>query len=111
VPDVSVYAWGPLPVDVDGRIADEFWEPPDVVFKIVSPKQSLTKLVRRCLWYIAHGVHVALLVDPADETILAFRSNQVFNAIRGDDAIDLSDVFPDLWFTAQEMFDELSTAR
>jgi hypothetical protein len=71
----------------------------------------MTISVRRYLWYVAHGVRVATLVDPFDVTIPAFRSNQMVSAIRDDDAIDLSDVFPGLRFTGQELFDELSTAR
>jgi Uma2 family endonuclease len=111
VPDVSVYRWGRIAVDANGEIADVFREPPDVTVEIVSPKQSLTKLVRRCLWYAAHGVPVALLVDPIDKTILLFRSGQTVSAIRGDQSVDLSDAVPGLRFAAQELFDELSAAR
>jgi Uma2 family endonuclease len=67
VPDVSIYRWERIPRMPDGRIAQNFDLPPDIVVEIVSPGQSVTALVRRCIWYTQNGVVVALLVDPADE--------------------------------------------
>ncbi len=76
VPDVSVYRWGRIPVDEAGRVANDFFDPPDIAVEIVSPEQSVNAQVRRCLWFVANGVGVALLVDPADDSVLLFRSGQ-----------------------------------
>jgi Uma2 family endonuclease len=73
VPDVSVYRWERIPVDSDGLVADDFFEPPDLVVEIDSPNQRVNALVRRCLWFVTHGVRIALLVDPDDDSVVVFR--------------------------------------
>jgi len=107
VPDISVYRRDRIPLDANGLIADDFTEPPDVAIEIVSPEQSVNALVRRCVWYVAHGVQVALLVDPADQSVLAFRPNQQLIAWRASDRIDLGEVLPDFALTVDELFASL----
>jgi Uma2 family endonuclease len=107
VPDVSVYRWERLPRDARGRIADDFFEPPDVAIEIVSPGQRVNRLVRRCLSFVANGVGVALLVDPDDESVLLFRPNTPPVALRNADSIDLTDLVPGLRIRVQDIFAEL----
>ncbi|MBI3980247.1 MAG: Uma2 family endonuclease [Chloroflexi bacterium] len=107
VPDVAVYRWNRIPVDRAGRIANDFLEPPDIAVEIVSPEQSTNAVVRRCLWYVANGVPVALLVDPVDESILVFRPEQPPKALRDSDQIDLTDVLPGFALTVGELFASL----
>ncbi len=104
VPDVSVYRWERLPRDAAGRIADNFFEPPDIAIEIVSPGQSVNRLVRRCTSFVAHGVRVALLVDPDDESVLVFRPGASPVALRGDAVIDLTDVVAGLRVRVGEIF-------
>lgn len=104
VPDVAVYRWDRIPVDEAGQVANDFFAPPDIAVEIVSPEQSVNALVRRCLWYVANGVQVALLVDPADQSVLAFRPDQVPRAVRGTDRLDLSDVLPGFQLVGQDLF-------
>jgi Uma2 family endonuclease len=104
VPDVSVYRWERIPRDAAGRVANDFLEPPDVAIEIVSPRQGVNVLVRRCLWYVAHGVPLALLVDPHDQSVIVFRLDRPAVALRGDDQIDFSDLFPGLRLAVQELF-------
>ncbi len=108
VPDVAVYRWDRIPVDARGRVVNDFREAPDIAVEIVSPEQSTNALVRRCLWYVGNGVRIALLVDPADESVLVFRPDQTPQARRGPDQLDLRDVVPDFELTVQELFDSLS---
>ena len=107
VPDVAVYRWDRIPRDAGGRVANDFLEAPDIAVEIVSPEQSVNALVRRCLWYVAHGVHVALLVDPVDESVLAFRSDGRVSAWHALDRIDLSEVLPDFELTVEQLFASL----
>jgi Uma2 family endonuclease len=107
VPDVAVYRWERIPRDADGRVADEFREPPDIAIEIISPGQRPNALVRRCLWYVAHGVGAALLVDPYDETILLFRPDRTPFHLQGEEQIDLSDLVPGLQLTVQQIFESL----
>jgi Uma2 family endonuclease len=107
VPDVAVYTWDRIPRTADGKVADDFLIPPDIAVEIVSPRQSISALVRRCLWYVEHGVRIALLIDPGDESILLFRRDTSPIVLRGADRIDLDDVLPGFRLTAQELFDSL----
>jgi Uma2 family endonuclease len=110
VPDVSVYRWKRIPVNESGRVLDVFSEPPDVAVEIVSPQQSVNALVRRCLWYVEHGVGRALLVDPDDDSVLVFRHDETARALRGADGIDLGDLLPDFALTVEELFASLRMA-
>jgi Uma2 family endonuclease len=107
VPDVSVYRWERIPRTPDGKVANRFTEPPDIAIEIVSPEQSVNALVRRCVWYVQHGVQVAVLVDPADESVLIFRADTTPLAVRGDDAIDVTDAVPGLQLTVSQVFSAL----
>lgn len=42
VPDVSVYHWERIPGDEAGRVADDFWEAPDIAIEIVSRSRAST---------------------------------------------------------------------
>ncbi|MEX1157606.1 MAG: Uma2 family endonuclease [Thermomicrobiales bacterium] len=107
VPDVSVYRWDRIPIDDTGEIANRFLLAPDVAVEIVSPGQSVTALVRRCLRHVENGAGIALLIDPADESVLSFRPGQMPAVLREDDTIDLGDVLPDFNLTVQDLFDSL----
>ena len=107
VPDVAVYQWARIPRTPAGEVADDFEIPPDIAVEIVSPSQSATTLVRRCLWYVANGVRIALLVDPADASVLLFRPDQIPGALHESDSIDFGDVLPGFGLTVRELFDSL----
>ena len=107
VPDVALYRWERVPRYARGRVANDFREPPDLVVEIVSPEQSTNSLVRRCLWFVANGVRVALLVDPADDSILVFRPNTVPAGHSGADPIDLGDVVTGLALIPEQVFGAL----
>ncbi|MDP9371608.1 MAG: Uma2 family endonuclease [Chloroflexota bacterium] len=104
VPDVAVYRWERIPRTPDGKVANDFSAPPDIAVEIVSPGQSTNALVRRCLWYVAHGVRVALLVDPDDESIVLFRPGASPSALRGTDELDLGGLLPGLRVVIAELF-------
>jgi Uma2 family endonuclease len=108
VPDIAVYRWERIPITEGGRIASDFTSPPDIAIEIVSPGQSAGFLVRRCLWYVDNGVSLALLVDPFDESVFAFRPGSEALALRHADPIDLSQVLPSFQLTAGELFDSLT---
>jgi Uma2 family endonuclease len=107
VPDIAVYRWDRIPLDEDGGIAHDFLTPPDIAIEIVSPEQSVNALVRRCLWYVSHGVTISLLIDPRDQSVLAFRPDQVPEVWRGADRIDLTGVLPEFELTVEELFSSL----
>ncbi len=75
--------------------------------EIVAPEQHASALVRRRLRYVELGVRIALLVDPADQSVVAFRPGQAPQPLRRPDWIDLDDVLPGFRLRAQELFDAL----
>jgi Uma2 family endonuclease len=107
VPDVAVYRWERIPRTSEGEVADDFMEPPDIALEIVSPKQSVTRLVRKSVWYVENGVRVALVVDPEDRTVLVFRPGMSPRSVQGDSRVDLDDVLPGFQFSADELFASL----
>jgi Uma2 family endonuclease len=107
VPDVAIYRVQRVPVDERGEVANDFTEPPDVAVEIVSPDQRVLPLVRKCVWYVDHGVPVALLVDPDDRSILSFGPNRVPRVLRGPDPIDFGDLLPGFTLTVQDLFNAL----
>jgi Uma2 family endonuclease len=64
-------------------------------------------LVRRCLWYVANGVALALLVDPADRSVLLFRPDAMPIARSGTEQLDLGDILPSFALTVEELFASL----
>jgi Uma2 family endonuclease len=111
VPDVAAYQRERVPVDETGEVADDFREPPDLVAEIISPDENVTHLLRRCLWHVAHGVRLALLVDPAEKLTLVFRPNQVPMSLDEDQELDLSDIIPRLKLRASEIFGVLKIGK
>jgi Uma2 family endonuclease len=108
VPDLVVYRAARIPRTAAGEIPDDIGTVPDITVEIVSPWQSLPSLVRRCSWYVANGVVAALLVDPVDRSVTVFRPGGPPAALRGDDAVDLRDVVPDLQFPVRDLFAALN---
>ena len=107
VPDVAVYRWERIPRDASGEIANDFYDPPDVAFEVVSPEQRVTSLVRKCVWYVNNGVKVAVIVDPEDRSVLVLRKDNAPSICGGDDPIDLTDVLPGFELTARQLFRRL----
>ena len=104
IPDISVIHWERIPRTPDGDVADAFEVAPDISIEIVSPEESINALVRRCVWYVDNGVERALLVDPADRSVVRFSKSAAPCAQRLDDALDFGSVLAGFHLTAAEIF-------
>jgi Uma2 family endonuclease len=107
VPDIAVFVRDRVAVDDAGEVVDQVTEPPDLAVEIVSPGQSATALVRRCVWYVANGVRIALLVDPEDRSVLVFRDGESPLVLRDNDLIEVSEVLAAFRVTVAELFASL----
>jgi Uma2 family endonuclease len=107
VPDIAVYRWERIPRSASGEIADHFLLAPDIAIEIVSPGQSVNRLVLRCTSFVEFGVQVALLVDPDDDSIVVFRPGAAPAGMSRGDIINLGDVVPGLTLSVSEVFDAL----
>lgn len=104
VPDVAVYLWDRIPRTPDGRVADEFFAPPDIAIEIVSPDQHVGALIRRCVWFVENGVRIAVLIDADDESVVVFRHGTQPATLHGSAVIHLDDVLPGFRLTVDELF-------
>lgn len=107
VPDVAFYRRARIRRR-GRRLPADFFEPPDLAVEIVSPEQSVTDQIEKCLRYIAHGSGVVLLVDPGPESVLVFKPDRPPLLLQGDDRIDLDDVLPGFELSVHAMFDALA---
>lgn len=107
VPDVVYFTWDRIPQDESGRLI-EASVPPDIAIEIVSPDQSVTDLLLRCLWYVAHGVRIAILIDPDRFSIVLFRPGAEPVAIQDEGSLDMSDVIPGFSLDAEALFHALN---
>ncbi len=104
VPDLSIYRWDRIERKANSEVATDFVSPPDVTIEILSPGQSVTKLMTRCLWYVSNGVQAALLVHERQRTIVVFHTGEQPRSLRDIDRIDLSAVIAGLSFTVTDVF-------
>jgi Uma2 family endonuclease len=107
VPDIAVYRWDRVPVAPDGRIANDFREPPDMAIEIVSPGQGVNQLVARCASFVEQGARAALVVDPDHESVIEVRPGAIPIERHRGATIDLDDILPGLTLSVSEIFDGL----
>jgi Uma2 family endonuclease len=107
VPDVVALRWNRIPYDEEGVLIDDLPLAPNIAIEIVSPEQSTNALIRKCLWYVSHGVQIALLADPDDDSVLAFRQGQEPRVLQRSERIDLDEILPGFELTVEELFNTL----
>jgi Uma2 family endonuclease len=83
VPDVAVFTWENIPTRPDGTIANIFTLPPDWAIEILSPDQSVNRVVVNLLYCLDHGSQMGWLIDPAERLVMIYQPQQ--NAIAIDD--------------------------
>jgi Uma2 family endonuclease len=76
VADIAVFTWEHIPTNPDGTIANTFTQPPDWVIEILSPKQSVNRVVVNILHCLDHGSQMGWLIDPAERLVIIYQPNQ-----------------------------------
>ena len=76
VPDIAVFVWSRIPRDENGEVANTFNAAPDWTVEILSPGQNQTKVTKNILYCLKHGTQVGWLIDPAEQTVFVYRSQQ-----------------------------------
>jgi Uma2 family endonuclease len=107
VPDIAVYRWDRIPRDDAGRVADDFFEPPDVAVEIRSPGQRISALLRRLHSFVKAGARAAVLLDPAHKVVTVVRPDGLVAELRAGDVLDLGDIITGLRLDVTAIFDEL----
>jgi len=104
VPDVSIYRWDRVPFDADGDVVGGNAEPPSVAIEILSPGQSATSIMEKCLGLVEQGTEIALMIDAKARVIMDIRADGRVRALRGSDEIDLSSILPNFDLTVDDVF-------
>jgi Uma2 family endonuclease len=105
VPDVLFYRKERLRAR---QAPPDFTEPPDLAVEVMSPGQTLTSQIQKCLDFLQRGTAVAVLVHPEEEALFLFRSEQPLRVLQGDDRIDLDDLLPGFEMTVRQLFEAVN---
>ncbi|MGB5962496.1 MAG: Uma2 family endonuclease [Coleofasciculaceae cyanobacterium] len=76
VPDITVFSWQRIPVDVSGEIENTFEIAPDWTIEILSPEQSPTRVIDKILFCLNHGTELGWLIDPQERIVIIFQSGK-----------------------------------
>jgi Uma2 family endonuclease len=76
VADIAVFTWEHIPTNPDGTIANTFNQPPDWAIEILSPNQSVNRVVVNILHCLNHGSQMGWLIDPAERLVIIYQPNQ-----------------------------------
>ena len=120
VPDVAVFAWDRIPLDVNGEIANVFKAAPDWTIsfarakgnEILSPDQSQTKVTKNILHCLDHGCLMGWLIDPRDRAVIVFpagQQSQVFDKL--DQLPLVPPLVSELQLTVGDLFDWLQLSH
>lgn len=72
VPDIAVIRWDNLPRDEDGEIGDRFDRHPDWIIEILSPDQSVAKVMEKIIFCLQQGTELGWLIDPNAKSLTVF---------------------------------------
>ncbi|WP_299409342.1 Uma2 family endonuclease, partial [Acaryochloris sp. IP29b_bin.148] len=104
VPDIAIFTWERIPRDEDGSIANQFSLAPDWVVEILSPDQS--QATNKILFCLQQGTQLGWLIDPTEQTVLVYASEQalqVFDMDAPDRSLPVPNFALDVHLTVQDM--------
>ncbi|OKH11155.1 Uma2 family endonuclease [[Limnothrix rosea] IAM M-220] len=110
VPDVVVLEYENIPRDAEGNLENVVNQAPDWTIEILSPDQSVTRVIDNILYCLNHGCRLGWLIDPEAKTILIFQSQAqpIFVETGTEDKqLVTPDFLPNLQLTANQIFDWL----
>src|SRR4051794_2702244 len=111
VPDVIVFVVDRVQVDESGRYPFYFTLPPDLILEVVSPGQTVSSQLDKCLELIEHGVRVALLVDPERMAVHVLRRQAASGPLGWGHGIDVADVIPGFELTTDDLLSRVGPQR
>jgi Uma2 family endonuclease len=99
-PDLSFVRVERMPVDVDGypELA------PDLVVEIAPPSPSGPSIEEKTAIYLAAGVRLIWVVDPARRTVSVLRADGNERLLTEDEVIDGEDVLPGFHLPVSQLF-------
>ncbi len=119
VPDIVVVGWDRLPVNASGEPENQAISfAPDWVIEILSPQQSVSKVMKNILYCLDQGSELGWLINPEERSILVFLPQQAPQCYLTDDpdVNNAQEVLPvlsdlDLTLTTEQIFSWLKFYR
>ncbi|NEQ96628.1 MAG: Uma2 family endonuclease [Cyanothece sp. SIO2G6] len=108
VPDIAVIRWERIPRDDDGSVANNFLTAPDWTIEILSPGQNQTKVTKNILHCLNHGAELGWLIDPEEQTVLAYHpttATAIFD--QNDEILPVPEFANSLQLTVEHLFNLL----
>ena len=100
-PDLAFIARERLPGKLSPRYSEII---PDLVAEVVSPNDSWSEVVEKVQEWLAAGVRIVWVVDPASRTITVYRSLQEVHVLTEADLLDANDVAPGFSLPIAQIF-------
>ena len=83
-----------------------FTAPPDLAVEVLSASDSITKTERKLLLYLAHGSHLAWMVDPKHKSVRVYRKPGEFELLSADRILTGNSVLPGFRISLHRLFEE-----
>ena len=106
VPDIAVFRWDRIPLHETGRIANRFEISPDWAIEILSPDQSVAKVIQKLLHCVEYGSEFGWLLDAKDESILVIDRDRRISQFRDNQLLPVPKEFA-LKLTSEQIFSRL----
>ncbi|NEQ51343.1 MAG: Uma2 family endonuclease [Leptolyngbya sp. SIO3F4] len=103
IPDIAVVRWERIPRESSGRVANRFEIPPDWAIEILSPDQSVTKVLKKLLHCSEHGTELGWLINPKEATVMLVLPEQRVQFLEGEATLPVLDGI-DLSLTVDQVF-------
>ncbi|MBI4441802.1 MAG: Uma2 family endonuclease [Acidobacteria bacterium] len=101
-PDVAFVAKHRLPKEGVPKKFAEF--APDLAVEVLSPEDTASEVLRKIEEYLAAGVALAWVVDPATRTVTVYRSLRDIQILSADQELDGGTVLPGFRARVAEIF-------
>jgi Uma2 family endonuclease len=86
VPDLAIFENHRVPNN-DGKIENVFTIAPDWTIEVLSPGQSVSKVLKNINHCLAHGAQMGWLIDPNEQSVIVSRMDQNTEVIDEPQAI------------------------
>lgn len=103
IPDIAVVRWERIPREPSGRVANRFEIPPDWAIEILSPDQSVTKVLKKLLHCSEHGTELGWLINPKEATVMLVLPEQRVQFLEGEATLPVLEGI-DLSLTVDQVF-------
>ncbi len=112
VPDISVFTWERIPRNEDGGVANKVTIPlwggyanaPDWIIEILSPEQSVNRVIEKIIFAFEYGTKLGWLIDPERKKVMIFQDNQMPEIKAVEDKLPVMEVLQDWQLSVADLF-------